>query len=352
MDFSKKSRYWTVRTKSYSYLISKKTLAVTAVLLAVTAAVFLLSTGTGSVFLSPVKVVKAIIGTGDPMSETIVRSLRLPRTLIAVLVGAALAVSGAVLQGMVRNSLASPDSLGMTGGATLGAILYFFLLAGSLGIHWLPLCAVLGAFAAAVFVYGFSWRRGGGVTPLRLVLIGTAFTQAANALSYMLMISGPIILANLSLTFMTGSIYGVSWQKHVLPLLPWLIVLLPATLLYARHVNIQELGEDVARSVGGRVQRQRLVLLLLAVSLAGAGVAIGGAVGFIGLMAPHMARRLVGPAFGGVLPVSALLGSLILLVADLGARTLFSPLDIPAGVFTAAVGAPFFIYLVYRSRGQ
>jgi iron complex transport system permease protein len=167
-----------------------------------------------------------------------------------------------------------------------------------------------------------------------------------------MLISGPIILANQSLTFMTGSVYGVSWEKAVQPLLPWIVVLLPTVFLLSRHINIQELGDDVARGVGSTVQRDRFILIMLAVALAGAAVAFGGAIGFIGLLAPHMARKLVGPSFGALLPVSAILGSIVLLLADLTGRTLFTPLDIPAGVFTATIGAPFFIFLLYRSRNR
>ncbi|MBP1153878.1 MULTISPECIES: iron ABC transporter permease [unclassified Paenibacillus] len=346
-----KSKYVSLRGRAYSFLISKKALAVTFILLLATVAAMILSTGIGSVYITPAEVVRSVFGYGADTSDTIIRSLRLPRVVIAVLIGASLAVSGAILQGVVRNPLASPDTISTTAGATLGAVAFFFFWSEKASIQWLPLSAVVGAFLATLAVYSLSWKNG-GVTPLRLVLIGIGFTAAMNALSYMLMISGPIILANKSLTFMTGSIYGVSWEKDVLPLLPWVLILLPLVFVYSRHINIQELGEDVARSVGSAVQRQRMLLMLLSVALAGAAVAFGGAIGFIGLMAPHMARKLVGPAFGALLPVSALIGALILLLADLAGRSLFAPLDIPAGVFTACIGAPFFVYLLYHSRNQ
>jgi iron complex transport system permease protein len=278
----------------------------------------------------------------------IVRSLRLPRIIISVLIGAALAVSGAILQGVVRNPLASPDTVGTTGGATLGAVSFFFFFSDKLSIHWLPLAAIIGAFGATLLVYVLSWKQ--GVAPLRLVLVGIGFTAAMSSLSYMMMISGPIVLANQSLTFMTGSVYGTSMEKTVLPLLPWIVILLPLVLVLSRHINIQELGDDVARGVGSAVQLQRFLLLLLSVALAGAGVAFGGAIGFIGLLAPHIARKIVGPTFGALVPAAALVGAIVLLLADLAGRSLFQPHDIPAGVFTAAIGAPFFIYLLYRSR--
>ncbi|CAG7645835.1 FecCD family ABC transporter permease [Paenibacillus allorhizosphaerae] len=347
----KQSRYITIRGPRYSFLLNRKTLTVAFLLAIAMAAIFIVSTGIGSVFISPKEVVLSIIGKGSDTSGLIIRSLRLPREVAAILVGASLAVAGAILQGVVRNPLASPDTIGMTGGATLGAVSFFFFFSEKASISWLPVCAIIGAFAASTIVYLLAWKQG-GITPLRLVLIGIGFSAATSSLSYMMMISGPIILANQSLTFMTGSIYGVSWEKDVLPLLPWVLILLPLVFLLARQLDNQELGDDVARGVGSRVEKERWILLLLSVALAGAAVAIGGAIGFISLMAPHMARKLVGPAFGGLLPVSALIGAIVLLLADLAGRALIPPLDIPAGVFTAAIGAPFFVYLLYRSRNR
>lgn len=280
-----------------------------------------ISVGVSSHYLPPQTVMKALFGMAEPGEQVIVMNLRLPRILVAVLVGASLAVAGAILQGVIRNPLASPDVAGITEGASLGAILFIYLFQGSISIHWMPLASILGAFIVTGLLYVLAWKN--GASPLRIILIGIGVSAAIKSVSYMLIISGPMQLANQSLTFMTGSIYGVSWENDVLTLLPWTALLLILTWLQARQVNIQALGDDIATSVGSRVQLQRLLLIVLSVSLAGAAVAIGGAIAFIGLMAPHMARRLTGPSFSSVLPVSALLGALILLVADLVARTAF-----------------------------
>jgi iron complex transport system permease protein len=344
------SKYVTLRGKKlpFSFLASKRTFGIISILVMALICIFIVSTGTGSVRIGPLDVIKVLLGSGDETHAVIVQTLRLPRMIVAVLAGSALAVSGALLQGMIRNPLASPDIMGITGGATLGAVCFFFFLGGHVSIQWLPLCAIIGAFVSTLLIYVLAWKQ--GVSPLRMVMIGIGMSASYSSISYMLMISGPVILANKALTFMTGSIYGASWEKDVFVLLPWVLILLPVAMLLAREVNVQELGQEVAMGVGSSVQRNRFLLLFISVALAGAAVAIGGAISFIGLMAPHIARKLVGPAFGGVLPVSALIGALILIVADLAARTLFTPLDIPAGVFTAAIGAPFFIYLLYRSR--
>ncbi|NOU63406.1 iron chelate uptake ABC transporter family permease subunit [Paenibacillus sp. LMG 31461] len=340
----------TIRSKSYSFLISKKAIIVTLSLFLAVILMMIISTGVGSITIKPLNVIKAVFGYGTDSSMMIVRSLRLPRVIVAVLIGASLGVAGAILQGIVRNPLTSPDTIGTTGGATLGAVSFFFFFSDKLSIHWLPVAAILGAFLATLLVYLFSWKN--GITPLRLVLIGTGLTAAMSAVSYLMMLTGPIVLAQQSLTFMTGSIYGVSWAKAVYPLLPWVAVLIPVIFFYARHITIQSLGEDIAQSVGSHVQRQRFLLIMLSVALAGAAVAFGGAISFIGLMAPHISRKLVGPSFGSLIPVSAFTGALLLLLADLCGRFLFKPLDIPAGVFTAAIGAPIFIYVLYRSRNR
>ena len=332
-------------------MLGKKSLITVIILLLLCIGTVILSTGIGTVRIHPLDVIRVLTGQGDSAMSMIILKLRLPRILVAVLVGASLAVAGAILQGMIRNPLASPDIVGISEGASLGAVCFFFFFAGSVSIHLLPVIAIVCAFIATAAIYLLAWKH--GVSPLRLVLIGIGMSAAFKSVSYMLMIStSDYFIGAKSLTFMTGSIYGTSWEKDVWTLLPWVAILLPITFIQARNINVQQLGDEVATGVGGKVQRQRLLLLFLSVALAGAAVAIGGAITFIGLIAPHIARKLVGPAFGGVLPVSALIGALILLLSDMAARTLFAPLDLPAGIFTAAVGAPFFIYLLYRQRNH
>ncbi|GGG06047.1 FecCD family ABC transporter permease [Paenibacillus abyssi] len=346
------SKYRSYRSADsrFSFLLERRMVWVVSILGMLCIAAMIISTGIGSQYISPLDVLKALLGKAEPMEQVIVEKLRLPRIVIAVLVGASLAVAGAVLQGIIRNPLASPDVTGITEGASLGAVLFIFLFTGTVSVQWMPVAAIGGAFTVTALLYILAWKQ--GVSPLRLVLIGIGISAAIKSLAYMFIISGPLQLADRSLTFMTGSIYGASWEQDVLTLLPWAVILLPLTWLQARNVNIQALGDDVASSAGAQVQKHRLLLLTLSVALAGSAIAIGGAIAFIGLMAPHIARKLVGPSFGNVLPVSALVGALILLIADLVARTAFLPRDIPAGVFTAAIGAPFFMYLLYRNRNR
>ncbi|WP_339318355.1 iron ABC transporter permease [Paenibacillus sp. FSL R10-2734] len=345
-------KWMTLRGRNHSFQISRRTLIMILLLLAANVVTMIICVGLGSTFISPIAVIRTLFGMGDPSDAMIIFSLRMPRVVVAVMVGAALAISGALLQGIVRNPLTSPDIIGISGGASLGTVI-FILYFSHVSIRFMPISSIAGAFGAALLIYLFAYRR--GITPLRLVLIGIGMSTAITAVTYMLILSSsftPTAVAVKAFTFMTGSIYGVSWDRDVLTMLPWMVILIPAALIYARHLNVQELGDEVATSVGSSVQVKRTILLLISVALAGVAVAIGGAINFIGLMAPHIARKLVGPAYGGVIPVSALIGSLVLLLSDLVARIAFIPLDIPAGVFTAAIGAPFFIYLLYRHRSS
>lgn len=345
------NRLITIRSKSglFSLLVQRRTVIVLAVLVLLTATMFLCSMALGNKVFSLADVWQALLGQGSAANAMVLGTLRLPRIIVAVLVGAALSVSGAILQGMIRNPLASPDLIGITGGAALAAVTFLTCAAGTVSIKWLPVAAFLGASLISIVIYVLAWNK--GVTSTRLVLIGLGISATAGALTMLMIILSPINAASQAYTWLTGSIYGASWD-NVYTLLPWVSVFVPLALVYARNVNVQELGDELAQGLGASVQLHRCILLFISVALAGSAVAVAGAIGFIGLIAPHIARKLVGPSFEALLPVAALIGSLLLMAADLVARTVFLPLDIPAGVFTAGVGAPFFLYLLYRSRNQ
>lgn len=335
-----------------SYLLNKRALFVFFSLLVLTAAIFVVSTGLGEMKISPLSVLQVFFGGGTDMDRLIIQSFRLPRIIVALMVGMGLAVSGGILQGMIRNPLASPDILGITGGAAVAVVgfLAFFSdenNALTVSIKWMPVAAFFGAVMVAFLVYFLAWKN--GVSPIRLVLIGIGIMTLMKALTTLVMVFGPIYQASQANIWITGTVYGSNWE-NVLVLVPWIFILLMITFIYARHINIQELGDEIAIGLGGKIQRQRFVLLLLSTGLIGGSVAFAGGIGFVGLMAPHMARKLVGSAFGALLPVSALIGAILVMAADLIGRTLFSPLEIPAGVFTASIGAPYFIYLLFKAR--
>jgi iron complex transport system permease protein len=331
-----------------SILVHKKTIFITFVLLVLCALTAIISAGLGDMYISPWNVLRALFGKGADEHIMVIHNLRLPRLIIALLVGASLAASGSILQGMIRNPLASPDIIGVTGGASVAAVMFLTFLSG-VSIRWLPVAAMLGAVAVSALLYMLAWKK--GVTPIRLILVGVGMSALTSAATTMMIVFNPKNDAGLAYQWLTGSVYGSNWE-NVLSILPWSCIWIPIAFLLTRHVNIGQLGDDIAASAGSSVELNRMLLLLVSVSLAGAAVSVAGGIGFIGLIAPHMARKLVGSSFESVLPVSALLGAIIVMLADLAGRTLFLPLDVPAGVFTSAVGAPFFIYLLYTKRNS
>lgn len=329
-----------------SVLVDWRALLVGVALVALAFGLFIVSTGKGTVEITPLRVLKTLLGSGDQADALVIYKLRLPRILMAFLVGASLAIAGSILQGMIRNPLASPDIVGITGGASAATVMFMAVFQQA-SVHWIPLAALTGAAASTMLVYFLAWKR--GVSAARLVLIGVGINAAMHALTTLLIVRSPFYLTSKALIWMTGSVYGSSW-KNIYAMLPWFLVFVPLAVVLARVVNVQQLGDDLASGVGDRVERNRFLLLAVAVALSGSAVAFGGAIGFIGLVAPHTARKLVGPSYGALLPVSGLIGGTIVLAADLLARTAFLPLDLPVGLFTAMIGAPFFIYLLYRTR--
>ncbi len=332
-----------------SFLIYKKTMSIVLILIVSNIAAMIISTGLGDMYIPPLDVVNTIMGKGTEGHELVVHVLRLPRIIAAFLVGASLAAAGAILQGVIRNPLASPDIIGITSGAAVAAVAFITYFSGTVSIRWLPVAAMIGAGITSLIIYLLAWKK--GVSPIRLVLIGIGINFLMISVTRLMLVLSPINTASDAYIWLTGTVYGTV-RETVLTMIPWTLTLIPLAIIFARNVNVLQLGDDVALSVGSAVQRQRFVLLLISVALAGSAVAVGGGIGFVGLIAPHMTRKLIGSSFGGMLPVSALIGGLMVILADLVARTAFLPYDIPVGVFTAGIGAPFFIYLLYRYRNS
>ncbi|MBT2785182.1 MULTISPECIES: iron ABC transporter permease [unclassified Halomonas] len=303
----------------------------------------------GSFPTSPTQVLHALAAPQRSDIAFIIWELRLPRILLAILVGAALAIAGAILQSIVRNPLASPDVIGITSGAALAAVLFLALLSTTLSIHWLPVAAMLGALVSALLVVSLAWK--GGISPSRMVLVGIGLAAAMGAGTTLLIVISDDSAAMTAYVWLTGSLYAAQWDD-VRGLLPWLVVAVPISLAFTRHADAMALGDTVAEGLGVAILRSRLVLLACSVVLAGAAVAFAGGLSFVGLIAPHLAARLVGRNMAQLVPASALVGALIVLYADLLGRVAFLPKDLPAGIFVAGIGAPFFVYLLHRSRAR
>ncbi|CAM3365477.1 iron ABC transporter permease [Pseudomonas floridensis] len=340
-------KYLTLRYHGFSRRLSLAGLTRLLLALAFTLLVMMASLALGKINLSPATLLDVLLGRADTSLVFIVEQLRMPRLALAALVGAALAVSGLILQSIIRNPLASPDLLGITSGASAAAVTYLSFFSVALGAQFLPLAAMSGAALAALAIYLLAWNQ--GASPLRLVLIGVGVSALLAAVTTFILVFSPLTTTLSAYVWLTGSVYGASWPEPR-ALAGWLALLLPLLVLLARQVRIQQLDDDLARGIGARVQWLRAGLLLVSVALAGLAVAWGGAIAFVGLIAPHIAKRLVPPGFAGQALMSALMGANLVMLADLAGRTLFLPLDLPAGIFVAVLGTPFFLYLLINQR--
>ncbi|AUO13342.1 FecCD family ABC transporter permease [Priestia megaterium] len=302
-----------------------------------------ISLGIGAVYISPEEIFQQIIGSSQG-SSFILTNYRIPRTLIAIVVGAALAVAGAILQGILKNPLASPDVIGVTKGAGLFAV-FILIVFPTASMLLLPLSAFLGAAAIAVILMVFSYSQ--GAKPHTLALVGVALGAICQAGIQYFMIKFPDDV-NTTLLWLTGSLWGRGWSE--LGMLIPCVVLVPVIIIFASKLDILNLGDEVAVGLGERTTYVRYTLLSMAVILAGVSVAVVGSIGFIGLIAPHIGRRLVGSRSKFLLPVSAAVGALFLLIADSLGRGVMPPVEIPAGIVTAVIGAPYFLYLLRREQ--
>lgn len=310
---------------------------------------FLVSLNTGVIRIDPVTVIKTIFGSGEPRDELLLFEFRLPRITIAVLIGMGLAVSGAVLQGIVKNPLADPGIIGINAGAGLAVMLFVSYFSTELGnsVFIMPFLAFIGAGSAAVVIYAFSYKKDEGVSPIRLILVGVAVAAGISALMIVLTLKLDPRTYDFVATWLAGSIWGSNWN-FVLALLPWLVILIPFVYMKSRVLDVLNLGDHTAVSLGMNLEKERRILLAAAVGLAAASVSVSGGIGFVGLIAPHMTRRLVGNKHKYVIPICALIGAVLVLTADTLGRVILQPAEIPTGVVVAIIGAPYFLYLLAK----
>ncbi|MBE1535584.1 FecCD family ABC transporter permease [Actinomadura algeriensis] len=286
-----------------------------------------------------------------PARETIVVDVRLPRVLLCAVVGAGLSVCGMALQAIVRNPLADPMLLGVSSGATVGAVTVVVLHVRWFGMFSLPLAAFTGALLALVMVF-FLARAGGRMTTVRLVLAGVAMAEVLSAVaSYLVLTSDDPHGAEAAMRWMLGGLAGTTWTVLWIPAAA--VLTGTAVLLgLSRSLNLLLSGEEAAAALGLEVHRFRAALFVLIALMIGTVVAVSGSIGFVGLIMPHVVRFLVGADHRRALPAVALLGAAFLILADLAARTLISPEEIPVGILTALVGGPFFLFLMRRRAAR
>lgn len=314
-----------------------------AITLLVTLLLALFSLSCGEVWIPPWRVTLLLINANDSPEGFIITQLRLPRLVLALLVGGGLSLAGLLLQNMVRNPLASPDMMGISAGASAAAVLWLALF----GSTYVPFAAMAGGASAVALVFMLAWRQ--GLTPLRLVLTGVGVSALAGALTTLVLVFSPLTTTLSAWVWLSGSVYGAGWEKVRLLAAVWLFTF-PLLAWCARHVVTLQLTDCTATGIGARVQYNRILTLVICAILAGAAIAAGGAMAFVGLVAPHIARLLVRNGFVGQAWVATLTGGSIVMLADVAARVLFQPVDLPAGIFVAAFGAPFFLWLLLRQR--
>jgi iron complex transport system permease protein len=340
-----------VRVGPFSWPVRWRPLLLVVLGLVLLAVVMAVNIGQGDFPLTIGQVFDVLLGGGQSSHRFIVLDLRLPRSLTAVLVGAALALAGAVFQAIARNPLASPDILGVTWGASVGAvsvITFAGALTGPVAEIGIPLAALAGGLFFGLLVYALAWRK--GIEGFRLVLVGVGVAAIAGNLTTYLLTIGDVNDAARAMVWITGSLNGRGWE-HVVPVGIALAVLVPVALVRAHVLGALQFGDDTVRGLGVRLNAARSLLLLIGVALASVATAAAGPIAFVALAAPQIAVRLAATATPPLLG-SAVVGGLLVVSSDLVARTAFGGFEMPVGVVTAVLGAPYLMYLLVRGRRE
>lgn len=299
-------------------------------------------------------ILRILTGGGNAKENLIVFDFRLPRIVIAILVGMGFSLSGCVLQGITRNALADPGLMGINSGAGI-VVVIFIALSGTMStssVLTLPFFSLLGALLTSALLYAISVQKGYGLKPTRLILNGVAIQSGINALMTIIVLQLDDTQYNFLAVWQAGSIYNSNW-KLVISLVPWIIVGMLYLFYKAKELDILMVGDELSSGLGVAVGKEKKRLLFTAVALAAASVTVSGSLHFVGLLGPHMARRIVGARHKILLPFCAITGAILVLAADTIGRTIVEPSEIPAGIVAAILGAPYFIFLlITNSRAK
>ncbi|MEV6276091.1 iron chelate uptake ABC transporter family permease subunit [Nocardia sp. NPDC051832] len=325
-----------------SVRIGLRTPAVIAVLMAVSAVVAVLALGTGEYQLSPMTVLRTVFGDSTRLAEFVVMNLRMPRVLLALLLGAALGASGAIFQSLTRNPLGSPDVIGFNTGAYTGALVVMLSFGG--GYQQTAFGALIGGIITAAIIYALSYK--GGMQGFRLIIAGIAISTMLQSANVWLLLKLDVNTATAAVAWGSGSLSGLDWSQ-VMPVVIALLVLLPGVLWLAYRMPLLELGDDTAQALGLRLESTRLMAVLVGVALTAVATAAAGPVAFLSLAAPQLARRLTRSATVAPVPAAAM-GALLLVLSDLIAQRAFAPTQLPVGVVTVSVGGAYFVWLLAR----
>ncbi len=314
-------------------------------------ALFFISMNAGYTEIKLPEMFHILAGKGTPKDNIVVFQFRLPRIVIAMLVGAGFSLSGCILQGITKNNLADPGLMGINAGAGI-VVLTFMTLSGTLTtgkMVSLPVFSFMGALLTGSVIYLLSNRKSYGISPIRLVLNGVAIQAGINAAMTLLILKLDDTQAEFLAVWQAGSIWNTTWES-VIALLPWIFIGFLALIFMSRKMDVLVMGDEISKGLGVAVVKDKRKLLFLAVALAASCVAISGNINFVGLIAPHLSRRLVGARHKMLLPACALVGAVLVSGADIIARTIMEPAEIPTGIVVSIIGAPYFIFLLVKSR--
>ncbi|OEK69580.1 iron ABC transporter permease [Staphylococcus equorum] len=294
---------------------------------------------------------KTLFGQGAYTDTLILMEFRMPRMIITILAGAALAMSGAIIQSVTKNPLAEPGILGINAGS--GFAIALFMVIGNVDagnfVYVLPIISMIGGILTALIIFSFSYNKGEGITPSSMVLVGVGMATALSGGSMTLMSTFDEDQSEFIASWLAGNIWGDEWA-FVIAFLPWVLILIPFLLFKSNVLNLLNTHQHIAQGVGVKIGRERIVLLLVAVILSSTAVSVAGSIGFIGLLGPHIAKSIVGPRHQLFLPISILIGAFLLVLADTVGKVILQPSGIPAGIVVAIIGAPYFLYLMYKSK--
>ncbi|WP_281200519.1 FecCD family ABC transporter permease [Staphylococcus schleiferi] len=306
---------------------------------------------TGEYAMSYRRIIQTFLGQGNAADQLILIDFRLPRMLITLMAGIALSLSGVILQSVTKNPLAEPGILGINAGS--GFAIALFIAIGQIQadqfVYVLPIISMVGGLLTAFAIFILSYQGDKGLSPASMVLIGVGMSTALSGAALTLMSTFDKDQSEFIATWLAGNIWGDTWP-FVFAFLPWLIILVPIVIFQSETLNILNTSDTIAKSVGVPLNKARILLILIAVLLSSAAVSVAGAIGFIGLMGPHIAKSMVGPRHQLFIPISIVIGALLLTVSDTLGKILLQPSGVPAGLVVAVIGAPYFLYLMYRTR--
>ncbi len=331
---------------------SKKTIKLTVALFISTILIFIFSLCIGEVMVSPLDAIKSIVGIDTGFSSVLVMNIRLPRIIVAFFVGASLSLSGAILQGVVKNDLASPDILGVVNGGAVGALVFLTIFTNpknnslTTSILYMPIFTFAFSFIALLFILLINGKSS---ATSKLIIIGIGVSAIFKAITNILIVNGPVVFIKEATTWITGSIYGANWTHAKLIMIMFTVFTILA-IIFIKDLNLHQLEDEVIIVLGNNLHKSRLILLGISAALSAGAVTIGGGISFVGLIGPHIARKLVDSKFENIIPLSIFIGGIITMLADFASKWLFYPQDLPIGIFTAFIGAPYFIYLLIKRR--